>query len=156
MGEVVQWRRRVRVASMSAIVAGIAVAGLMLTSHQESSAATPASVAAAPAAAGAHSMPSPTAGGMPADMPGMDMSGSTPSPTTAGDMPADMPGMDMPGSTHQHGGPVPAANRPLAPVLGTFGAGTGAVLLAAAVLRRKDRALDLAKRATRPDRGSGR
>ena len=93
------------------------------------------------------------------DMPGMDMPGmdsssghataTSPPPTGTGEMPGmDMPGMDMPGG-HEHGTAEAAQSRPLAPVLGTFGGGTSAVLLAAGFLRRKDRAASLAKRATR-------
>ena len=81
---------------------------------------------------------------MPQDMPGMDMGGSTPEPTTPDNMSPDMPGMDMGG--HAHGA---SASRPLAPVLGTFGGGTAAVLLSAGTLRRKDRAADLVKKAAR-------
>ena len=77
-----------------------------------------------------------------ADMPGMDMGGGTPTPTPT--MAADMPGMDMGGIS---GGA--AVHRPLAPVLGTFGGGTVAVLLTAGMLRRKDQAADLVKKAAR-------
>jgi len=82
-------------------------------------------------------------------MPGMDMSGSTPTPTPT--MDPDMPGMDMPGSSHdEHGSTAEAApDRPLAPVLGTFGGGSAAVLLTAGMLRRKDRAANLAEKAAR-------
>jgi hypothetical protein len=94
------------------------------------------------------------------DMPGMDMPGmdhgsgdataSQPQPTPSAEMPQDMPGMDMPGAEHRHGDTAEAAPvRPLAPVLGTFGGGTTAVLLAAGLLRRKDRAASQAKDATR-------
>ncbi len=80
----------------------------------------------------------------------MDMSASSPEPTIPADMPPDMPGMDMPGDSHGHGDATGASsNRPLAPVLGTFGGATSAVLLTAGMLRRKDRAADLAKRAAR-------
>jgi hypothetical protein len=80
---------------------------------------------------------------MPADMPGMDMSGSTPTPTAS--TPADMPGMDMSGSSI--GGAT--AQRPLAPALDTFGGATAVVLVAATMMRRKDLAADLAKKAAR-------
>ncbi|MGV8910959.1 MAG: hypothetical protein ACOH1Y_18470 [Propionicimonas sp.] len=84
---------------------------------------------------------------MPTDMPGMDMSGSTPAPTGSTEMPTDMPGMEMHGS---HGeAAVPEGIRPLAPVMGTFGGGTAAVLLTAGFLRRKDRAASLAKKSAR-------
>jgi hypothetical protein len=90
------------------------------------------------------STPAPTEAPMPQDMPGMDMSGSSPAPVAPDKMPPDMPGMDMGGSSHGA-----AANRPLAPVLGTFGGGTAAVLLTAGRLRRKDQAADLVKKAAR-------
>jgi len=83
---------------------------------------------------------------MAADMPGMDMSGSTPVPMPT--MAPDMPGMDMPGIDHADT-TAAAAHRPLAPVLGTFGGGSAAVLLAAGTMRRKDRVLSLAKKAAR-------
>jgi hypothetical protein len=182
--EALLWRR-IRVASVGATVAGITVLGsLMLSSQQVASAATPLSAAVVPVAVGSDNPPAPTAS-MPADMPGMDMSGSSPAPTEA-PMPQDMPGMDMGGSKPapteapmpqdmpgmDMGGSSPApteapmpqdmpgmdmggsshgaaANRPLAPVLGTFGGGTAAVLLTAGMLRRKDQGADLVKRAAR-------
>jgi len=52
--------------------------------------------------------------------------------------------MDMSGSSTGT-----ATNRPLAPVLGTFGGGTAAVLLTAGMLRRKDLTASLAKKAAR-------
>ena len=164
--------RRIRVASVGATIAGITVIGsLMLTSQQEASATTPLSAAVVPVAVGSDNPPAPTAS-MPADMPGMDMSGSTPAPTEA-PMPQDMPGMDMSGSSpapvapdkmppdmpgmdmggSSHGA---AADRPLAPVLGTFGGGTAAVLLTAGRLRRKDQAAGLAKKAARAADRSGK
>src|SRR5665647_1920966 len=95
--EALLWRR-IRVASVGATVGGITVLGsLMLTSQQVASAATPRSAAVAPVAVGSDNPPAPTAS-MPADMPGMDMSGSSPAPTEA-PMPQDMPGMDMGGTT---------------------------------------------------------
>jgi hypothetical protein len=108
----------------------------------------------------ADSSPTP---GMSSDMPGMDMgSGSAaPTPTPAateapipGPDAGEMPGMDMSGSTgHQHGGSTgPAASRPLAPVLGTFGGGTVAVMLTAGMMRRKDREVLVAKKAMRAGR----
>jgi len=161
--EALLWRR-IRAASVGATVAGITVVGsLMLTSQQEASAATPLSAAVVPVAVWSDNPPAPTAS-MPADMPGMDMSGSSPAPTeapmpqdmpgmdmggskpapTEAPMPQDMPGMDMGGSSHGA-----AANRPLAPVLGTFGGGTAAVLLTAGMLRRKDQSADIVKKAAR-------
>ena len=84
---------------------------------------------------------------MAADMPGMDMSGTEPTPTPTPSMAADMPGMDMSGG-HEHGATTESVSaRPLAPVLGTFGGGTSAVLLAAGFLRRKDRAANQARNA---------
>jgi hypothetical protein len=125
------------------------------------------------------SAPSPTMSG---DMPGMDhgpvdVPATSPSSTMSGDMPGmdhgpadapatsptptmsgDMPGMDH-GSTDAHGGGTEhgdtaevATDRPLAPVLGTFGGASSAVMLSAAFLRRKDRALGLAKQAARAAR----
>ena len=128
-GEAATWRRRFVVASVGATVAATAVLGsLMLTSHQEASAATPLSAAVVPMAVG---------------------SDSSPTPTNPASMPADMPGMDMSGSSTGA-----AANRPLAPVLGTFGGGTAAVLLTAGMMRRKDRAANLIKKAARISGGA--
>jgi hypothetical protein len=42
-----------------------------------------------------------------------------------------------------------AASRPLAPVLGTFGGATAVVLISAGMIRRKNLAADLIKRAAR-------
>ena len=165
------WGRRVGVASMmGATVAATAILGsLMLTSHEEASAAAPVSAAAVPAGLGFDVPPAPPdpnmpqdmpgmdmSGGsstqppppadMPQDMPGMDMGGSSPEPTIPADMPPDMPGMDMTGDSHGHGA---AGQKPLAPVLGTFGGASSAVLLTAGMMRRKDRAASLAKKAAR-------
>ncbi len=92
--------------------------------------------------------PTPTpAPSMAADMPGMDMSGTAPTPAPTPSMAADMPGMDMSGG-HEHGAATESVTaRPLAPVLGTFGGGTSAVLLAAGFLRRRDRAANQARKA---------
>jgi hypothetical protein len=79
-------------------------------------------------------------------MPGMDMSRSTPTLTPT--MAPDMPGMDMSGSDHADT-TAAAARRPLAPVLGTFGGGSAAVLFTAGMMRRRDRALTLVKRGDR-------
>jgi hypothetical protein len=105
--------------------------------------------------------PTPT---MDPDMPGMEMPASTPEPTSHG----EMPGMDMPEAEHGSGeapeadhdtGDMPgmehdagdtagtASDRPLGPVLGTFGGGSAAVLLTAGLIRRKDRAANLATKA---------
>src|SRR5664279_3001093 len=162
------WWRRIRVVSVGTAAAAIAVLGsLTLTSHQESSAATPISAAAIPVAVGSDTSPTPAStAGMPPDMPGMDMSGSTPAPAPTASMPADMPGMDMsggsspapsapamspdmPGMDMSGGSTGAAANRPLAPVLGTFGGATAAILFTASMMRRKDLAAGLAKRAAR-------
>jgi hypothetical protein len=156
------WWRRIRVASVSATVGAIAVMGsLMLTSNQQSSAATVVSAAAVSVRAGSDN-PVPSTADMPADMAGMDMSGSTPTPTAS--MPAGMAGMDMSGSTPTPTASMPAgmagmdmsgsssgapAHRPLAPVLGTFGGASAAILLAASMMRRKALAADLAKKAAR-------
>lgn len=66
---------------------------------------------------------------------------------------SDAPAMDpnMPGMDHSQVIET-APQRPVAFVLGTFSLGTSAVLLGAGVLRRKDRAGNLAKKATRADR----
>jgi hypothetical protein len=113
------WGRRIRIASLGATLAAIALAGaLMLSSPPRSSAG---------------------------DMPGMDMPGM------------DLPGMDLPGTAHQHGGMAgSAADRPLAPVLGTFGGGTVVVLLTAGLMRRKDRDRLRAREGIRAARGDRR
>jgi hypothetical protein len=124
------------------------------------------------------SPPTPTVS---SDMPGMDMTGkspaSTPEPTIPFPETSDthpdgaahshgsttnpstsggMPGMDMPSDGHDHGAATGAvAPRPLAPVLGTFGGGSAAVMLAAGVMRRKDRQVLLARKAARAARRSG-
>lgn len=63
----------------------------------------------------------------------------SPSPTS----PGGMPGMDTGYGT------TAAANRPLAPVLGTFTGGTSVVLLTAVLLRRRDRAARAAREVAR-------
>jgi hypothetical protein len=174
-GDGATWRRRLGVASVGATVAATAVLGsLMLTSHQEASAAATVSAAAVPAGLGFDNPPAPTgapdmpmdmpgmdmSGGsspeppppadMPQDMPGMDMGGSSPEPTIPADMPPDMPGMDMTGDSHGHDDSTGATgHRPLTPVLGTFGGATSAVLVTAGMMRRKDRAASLVKKAAR-------
>jgi hypothetical protein len=98
--------------------------------------------------------------GMSGDMPGMNMDPGaaysdvpepSPTPTASPDAPGgmDMPGMDMPGSRAHSDATGSAAHRPLAPVLGTFGGGTAAVMLTAGFMRRKDRAASIAKNAAR-------
>lgn len=105
------------------------------------------------------------------EMAGMDMSGSTPTPTPT--MDPNMPGMDMPEAEHgsgkapepghdsaempgtEHGAgdtAVAAEDRPVGPVLGTFGGGSAAVLLTAGIMRRRDRAATLARKAARASR----
>ena len=151
--------RKIVVSAVVLAIAGAVVGLVMMVSRSSSS-----SMAGMSGMSGmdhgsgetAVSSPTPTdAGGMPGmDMPGMDSgtgdaTAGGPPPTGTGEMPGmDMPGMDMPGG-HEHGTAEAAQSRPLAPVLGTFGGGTSAVLLAAGLLRRKDRAASLAKRATR-------
>jgi len=99
---------------------------------------------------------------MTGDMNGMDMypvpkdipaTKPTPDPHSS-----DMPGMsgDMPGMSGDGHSETAVANRPLTPVLGTFGGGTSAVMLAAGLLRRRDRARDQAKKAARAARRSQR
>jgi len=61
-----------------------------------------------------------------------------------------MVGMEMPGAGHQDGAAAGTpVHRPLVPVLGTFGGGTLAATLTAGLMRRKDRATNLAMKATR-------
>jgi hypothetical protein len=103
------------------------------------------------------------------EMPGMEHgSGSTPEPTHSGEMPGmehgsgDAPESghesgDMPGMDHEQGGAARSdADRPLVPVLGTFGGAASAVLLSAGLMRRKDRADEAAKTAARAARRSGK
>jgi hypothetical protein len=122
----------------------------------------------------AASSPSPT---MADDMPGMDHGdghGGSPTPSTSADSPwktHDDSGTgahehgsgDSPAKTDDHGsGNMPgmdhgtaagtAPDRPLAPVLGTFGGASSAVMLSAVFLRRKDRARSEAKQAARAAR----
>ncbi|HZW44026.1 MAG TPA: hypothetical protein VFF32_06510 [Dermatophilaceae bacterium] len=121
-----RWRRRVHQAAVCASFGAIAVIGpLVLTSSQEASAATLVSTAAVPAGLGAHDSPSPSS-------------------------PGGMPGMDMPGMDDGYGKTASSAqDRPLAPVLGVFGGGTSAVLVAAGLLRRRDRVARAAREAAR-------
>jgi uncharacterized protein involved in copper resistance len=93
------------------------------------------------------------------DMPGMDHgSGDMPnvsqSPTSSGDMPGmDHGSGDLPGESLEHGNTEGTApDRPLTPVLGTFGVATSAVLFTAGSLRRRDRARSRAREATRAAR----
>jgi len=123
-GDAATWHRRFAVASVGATVAAAAILGsLILTSYDQASAAAPISAAAVSAGFGFDDPPAP------------------PNPN---DMPMDMPGMDMTGDSHGA-----SASRPLAPVLGTFGGATSAVFFAAGLMRRKDRAASLVKKAAR-------
>jgi len=92
-------------------------------------------------------------------MPGMDhgsagMPASSPSPTMASDMPGmDHSSPDVHGAGTEHGTTAEAdPNRPLAPVLGTFGGASSAVMFSAVFLRRKDRARSQATQAARAAR----
>jgi hypothetical protein len=138
--------RRIVISTVGLAAASVVTGAMMVVSVQTAS-ATPTLTHGSTVVS--ESSPAPT---MDPDMPGMDMGGSTPAeaPAPAPTMDPDMPGMDMPGMDHEHGGAAEvAAHRPLAPVLGTFGGGSAAVLLTAGMLRRKDRAASLAKRAAR-------
>ena len=108
------------------------------------------------------------------DMPGMapdpahgseDMPAATPTTDPGhGHDSGDVPGMapdpahgsdDMPATGGGHGDSVEAAvDRPLVPVLGTFGGGASAVMLTAGFLRRRDKARAVAKAAARAARRS--
>jgi hypothetical protein len=163
------------VISTVVLAAATAVAGVMVVVSSPAATAMPGVYASdtTPAPANPNDMGGMDMGGMdmggstpaPAptmdpDMPGMDMDPGAPYPDVPGTTPApspapahgsgDMPGMDMPGMDHEHEGTAAvASDRPLAPVLGTFGGGASAVLLSAGLMRRKDRALSLAKKAAR-------
>ena len=156
--------RRILISSVALAVA-IFVAVIMLASRSTSSGMDESS--STNASSGGMSGMDHGSGDVPGmAMPGMDSGSgsgeatpSTPTPSMA----ADMPGMDS-GSGDAHGtspghssmaGEATAA-RPLAPVLGTFGGGTSAVLLAAGFLRRRDRAANQAKQAARAARRSAK
>lgn len=125
-------RRGVVIPAGVLIVVGAVVAVMMLTAGLTSSPRVGTS-------------PNSYSEGMSMDHDHAEMPASTPSPTSS----ADMPGM----SPEEHGKRTePAADRPLAPVLGTFGGGTSAVLISAGLLRRRDRARSLAKQAARAAR----
>jgi hypothetical protein len=131
-------RRGILVSAVVLFVASAAVAVVMHTSRPTSSAQASQALTSS------------------TGMPGMNM-GPTPAPGSG-----DMPGMNMdPGAGYSdHPGTSPghanageaAAARPLAPVLGTFGGGTSAVMLAAGFLRRRDRTRGQAKEASRAAR----
>jgi len=130
------------ISTVALVVASAVVAMMMLTSRP------PSSVLAAQSLAGSSGMPGMDHGS--GDMPGMNTD-PTPEPGS-GDVPETNPehgSGDMPGMSPAHGDTEKTAeDRPLAPVLGTFGGGTSAVMLTAGLLRRRDRARGNAKEAT--------
>ncbi|MBC7559707.1 MAG: hypothetical protein H7270_10185 [Dermatophilaceae bacterium] len=156
--------RRIVIATF-VLAAVSAVFGLIMLTSRPMSSAMPgmemSATSPAPATAdhgemagmdmsGSAPTPTPT---MDPDMAGMDMSGSAPKPTPTPTMDPDMPGMDMPEAEHGAGETAVAAeDRPIGPVLGTFGGGSAAVLLTAGIMRRRDRAANLAKQAARASR----
>jgi len=162
-------RRGILVSAVVLFVASAAVAVVMHTSRTTSSAQASQALTSSSGMPGMNMGPTPAPGS--GDMPGMNMdpgagysdvpaTSHTPTPDHAsGDMPGmDMPGMDS-GSGDAHGTSPGHANageaaaaRPLAPVLGTFGGGTSAVMLAAGFLRRRDRTRGQAKEASRAAR----
>ncbi len=83
-----------------------------------------------------------------------DGHGSSPSPTASGEEHGTEHGSaDKPGADSGHGDTAAVAtDRPVAAVLGTFGGASSAVMLSAAFLRRRDRAISLAKQADRAAR----
>ena len=154
--------RRIVIATVVVAAVSAVFAVIMLASRPMSSAMPGMEMSA--------SSPAPVAADH-GEMAGMDMSGSTPTPTPT--MDPDMPGMDMPEAEHGSGeapesghdsGETPgvehgagdtaaaAGDRPIGPVLGTFGGGSAAVLLTAGIMRRRDRAANLAKKAARASR----
>ena len=98
---------------------------------------------------------------MSGDMPGMDH-GSAEVPGKAHDeaVPGKKHDDGAPGSPwktpeHSHAVKVEVVpDQPLAAVLGTFGVGSGAVMISAGVLRHRDRAADRVKAAARAARRS--
>jgi hypothetical protein len=167
--------RRILIPVVLVAVASAAFAVVMMTSRPASSAMSGMNMSGSTPAPADHgempgmdmsgSTPAPTPT-MDPDMPGMDMPDSAPAPAPTPTMDPDMPGMDMsgghpaatptmdpdmPGMSHEEHGEAAgaAADRPLAPVLGTFGGGSAAVLITAGMLRRKDRAANLARKAAR-------
>ena len=90
------------------------------------------------------------------EMPGMDMGSGDTHGTTPGDSQGTTPG-DTHGTDAGHGDTAEVVqDRPIVPVLSTFGGGTSAVLLAAGFLRRKDRIRNQAKTAARAARRSAK
>ena len=87
-----------------------------------------------------------------ADMPGMAPDASHGSEDMPGASPDSGGHSDVPGASSGHGISGSAADRPLAPVLGTFGGGASAVMLTAGLLRRRDKARAAAKQAARAAR----
>jgi len=153
-------RRHVVIPVLGLAVAG-ALSGVLMVASSQTSYARPGlgTSGSTPAPSMDAEMPGMDMGGstptpepsMADDMPGMDMGGSTPTPEPT--MDPDMPGMDMGGTGHEHGDTAHASSdRPLAPVLGTFGGGASAVMIGAGLLRRKDRAAAAAKQAARAAR----
>jgi hypothetical protein len=97
---------------------------------------------------------SPTAAHGSGEMEGMDMSGTDHGTSDKPD--ADHGSGQMPGMSPQEHGKTAeeVVDRPLAPVLGTFGGGTAAVMLTAGLLRRRDRAQSQTKKHAHADRRS--
>ncbi len=143
------------------IVATAVVAVVVLTSRPTSSAHTSESLASSSVGSGMDhgsedmgGMTDHDGGDVPATSPTVEPSadhthgsGDVPRMTNhdAADVPATSPRID-PG----HAGAT--ADRPLAPVLGTFGGGASAVMLSAGFLRRRDKARAAAKQAARAAR----
>ena len=165
-------RRGILVSAVVLFVASAAVAVVMHTSRPMSSAQASQALTSSSGMPGMNMGPTPAPGS--GDMPGMNMDPGAGYAATCRDQPhptppapahasGDMPGMDMPGMDsgsgdahgtspgHANAGEAAAA-RPLAPVLGTFGGGTSAVMLAAGFLRRRDRTRGQAKEASRAAR----
>ena len=165
--------RTIVVSSIGLIVASAVVAVVVLTSRPTSSGHGSQSLASSSSTSdsghGSDDMPGmapdPAHGSddMPATTPTTDSHGSDDMPGMAPD-PAhgsdDMPGArpdtsghsDVPGTSPGHGISEAGIDRPLAPVLGTFGGGASAVMLTAGFLRRRDKARAAAKQAARAAR----
>ena len=138
--------RTIVISAVGLVLASAVVAVVMLTSRPTSSAQT------------SQSLPSSSGTSDPAHGSG-DMPGMAPDPSHGSDdMPAATPDPahgsgDGTPTGPAHGGTVEAAvDRPLVPVLGTFGGGASAVMLAAGLLRRRDRARNQTKAAARAAR----
>ena len=170
--------RTIVISAVGLVVASVVVAVVMLTSRPTSS----AHGSQALTSSSGTSDPAHGSGDMPGMVPDAshgseDMPAATPTHDPAHGS-SDMPGMapdashgssDMPAATPTpdpahgsddgtatgpaHGETVEAAvDRPLVPVLGTFGGGASAVMLAAGFLRRRDKARATAKEAARAAR----